>query len=259
MKNSEIAVAALMALIMFSYSKAEEIKIDFDGRSFKIPAFDADSRDVYFETLKENMDGKDLPEAKAEKTAPETVVSGINTDYSLMNAINYCEKNKIGEAVTENLKKLLVHGTEEEKTEFLYSDKYFFPKRLRTFRTPDFEDALILRDKGYQQYCWEDNCRMEKVCGVKKSCSRACEMVGIACLVAGTAITQYYTGGTCPTASVAVGAVAQTGCNWACDGWMCEDIDDCHYVQKCDSHCENIWVNDNADQINPNTGQIIYN
>ena len=33
MKNSKIAVAALMALIMFSYSKAEEIKVDFDGRN----------------------------------------------------------------------------------------------------------------------------------------------------------------------------------------------------------------------------------
>ena len=256
MKNSKIAITAFMALATFSYSGAEEIKVDFDGRAFTIPAFDSGSKQISFETLKENLDENDLPAAIPLKDTPETVVSGINMDYSLMNAINYCEKNGINESITDNLKKLLVYGSEEEKNEFLKPDEYHFPTGFNELRKVDFEDILLLKNKGYEQHCWQDNCRMETVCGRKKSCSRFCELVGATCAVAGAGITSYYTGFTMPTASMAVGAVAALGCEWTCDSWACEDIDDCHEVEKCDSYCNTTWISD--DEVDPHTGQIIH-
>jgi len=178
---------------------------------------------------------------------------------SILNSIKYCEKNNISTTITNGLKKLLVYGSNEEKIFFLNSkDKFIIPQRFDSFETPDIKNIFIFKNKSYQTQCYQYNCRMEEVCGLKKSCSRFCQMIGIGCAVAGAGITQYYTGGTMPTASMAVGAVAQAGCTWACEDWVCEDIKDCNYVQKCDSRCETIQVNDNADQINPDTGQITH-
>jgi len=190
------------------------------------------------------------------KTKNET--KEVNINHAIMSSITYCKKNKIDAQIIEGIEKLLIYGTLQEKEEFLSFKKYFFPSRLEKVKKVNLEDLISMKNKGYQLQCWQDNCRMEKVCDLKKSCSRICQLVGVGCLVAGTAITQYYTGGVYPTASVAVGAVAEKGCTWACEDWICEDIEDCQEVQKCDSHCENVWVNDNADQIDSNTGQVIH-
>jgi len=111
--------------------------------------------------------------------------------------------------------------------------------------------------KGAPQVnCWEDNCRMENVCGKIKSCNRNCQLMGGACGVAGRWVALYYTGGTQPTLAHGIGTFAGIGCNLACKEWACDDIPDCQLVKKCDTHCETISTN--GDSLNVNTGQVIY-
>jgi hypothetical protein len=91
------------------------------------------------------------------------------------------------------------------------------PVILNSFETPDIKNVFLSKDRSYQTQCYQYNCRMEEVCGIKKSCLRFCQLVGATCAVAGTGIMQYYTGGTMPTASAAVAAAAEIGCSWACE------------------------------------------
>jgi len=138
---------------------------------------------------------------------------------------------------------LLVYGTEKEKAEFLYSDKYFFPKRLQTFRTPDFEDALILMDRGHQQHCWEDHCRMEKVCDRKQTCDDICDLVCTPVAIHG-AIT-----GNAPEA---VGGIV---CDKVCHR-VCREVEDCKDIKVCETHCESTNTTNGTDTIDEN-GNVI--
>jgi hypothetical protein len=199
-----------------------------------------------------------IPEVSSATLISSKRIKEVNN--SILSSIRYCEKNNIPPTITDGLKKLLVYGNNEEKLSFLNSkDKFVIPQRLNSFETPDIKNVFLSKDRSYQTQCYQYNCRMEKVCGIKKSCSRFCQLVGATCAVAGTGIMQYYTGGTMPTASAAVAAAAQIGCRWACEDWICDDIeDDCNYVQKCDTRCETVWIDDNADQVDPNTGQVTH-
>lgn len=136
-------------------------------------------------------------------------------------------------------------------------DNNKFPQRLAVFESAQFNTQKMPQAKGTPQVnCWEDNCRMENVCGNIKSCNRNCQLLGGACGVAGRWITLYYTGGTQPTLAHGIGTFAGIGCNLTCKEWACDDIPDCNPVKKCDTHCET--TSGNGDLINVNTGQVIY-
>ena len=253
MKMRKMVITAFAVILAASAAaKAEEITVDFDG---KIPQrFGVNNlRSVSFSEKFEDIE---------EPAAPEPVLlkdAAANLDHSILKAIGYCERTGLEQSVGSNLTKLLVLGTKDEKREFMNSAKYVFPQRFAKLEGAQLcKSADLLKNKGSEMHCWEDNCRMEKVCGYKKSCSRGCELAGLACATAGAAITQYYTGGAFPNASAAVGGAAGLGCTWACEDWACEDVEDCHYVKKCDSHCENTPVTDGTDHIDPNTGQILH-
>jgi hypothetical protein len=246
--NSKMIVIVMLLAVFLNLANGQEINFDFDMKTKVEKSF--------FE-LKSDIKPV-IPEVSSATVISSKRIKEV--DNSILNSIRYCEKNDISPTITDGLKKLLVYGNNEEKLSFLNSkDKFVIPQRLSSFETPDIKNIFLSKEKGYQTQCYQYNCRMEKVCGIKKSCSRFCQLVGIACGVAGYGITQYYTGGTMPTTSTAVGLVAQTGCSWACEDWICEDIeDDCNYVQKCDTRCETVWVNDNADQVDPNSGQVTH-
>lgn len=254
MKKSKILIAVLGVIAAVSTAGADGGTVDFDGIR-RVPSFTENT--LLPLSSRENRekydDVEDVPK-------PSAVPSGLsNSDHSIINMINYSEQKKIGHSVVLNLKKLLILGTKEEKSEFINSSKYLFPQRFANFENARFAElAELPQNKGFETHCWEDNCRMVQVCNNKKSCERSCELLGVTCAAAGTAFTQYYTGGAYPPASAAVGGAAGLGCKWACDDWICDNIPDCYDVQKCDSHCETIPVSDGTEHIDPNTGQIIH-
>jgi hypothetical protein len=49
-----------------------------------------------------------------------------NLDYSIKTAIGYCRKNNIDESITNNFNELLVHGTKDEKYNFIYGDQFSY-------------------------------------------------------------------------------------------------------------------------------------
>jgi len=251
MKKNKILIAVFAVLAAASAAKAEDIIVDFDG---KIPQrFGVNNlRSVSF--------SEELGDIE-EPAAPEPVLlkdPAINLDHSILTTIGYCEKAGVKRSVVSDLTKLLIFGTKDEKIEFMNSAKYVFPQRFAQFERAQLcESADLLKNKGSELHCWEDHCRMEKVCGDKKQYSRVCQAIGAACGVAGTAITEYYTAGTMPSTALSVGAAAGLGCDWACDSWTC-DFDDCHEVKKCDSHCEMVTVTDGTDHIDPYTGQVLH-
>ena len=142
---------------------------------------------------------------------------------------------------------------------FVYykKDSNKFPQTFAEFGNAQFSTQNMPQAKGTPQVnCWEDNCRMENVCGNIKSCNRNCQLLGGACGVAGRWITLYYTGGTQPTIAHGIGTFAGIGCNLTCKEWACDNITDCKPVKKCDTHCVTTSVN--GDFVNVNTGQVIY-
>lgn len=250
MKKINIIIAGLLVVIASGISKAAGSDIEFDGRATAPAGVHLNYRSVSFEAKAQDME---LP------GPPEPVLINydhVNLDHSILSTMNNCEKSMIDSSVVLNLKKLLLLGTKEEKTEFINSPKYIFPHRFAGFDDERFGASLKLSEnKGFETHCWEDNCRIEQACGDKKACSRGCELVGVSCAMVGTATTQYYTGGFSPSASAGVGVAAGLGCKWACEDWVCDNIQDCHDVKKCDSHCETIPVSGGGDTYNSNTGQ----
>lgn len=249
-----IMIAGVGIVFSFGASAALGAELDFDGRGGASFTFQTPVRLV---SLLEKDSAIETP-LVSKPVALEAMAAEI--DYSILQTMRYSEQRKVDPLVVSNLEKLLILGTRDEKKAFINSSKYTFPQRFAQFGDGKFpERSGFIRSKGLETHCWEDNCRMVEVCGDKKSCERSCQLVGVTCAAAGTAITQYYTGGAFPSASTVVGGAAGLGCKWACDDWVCGNIQDCHEVQKCDSHCETISVTDGVDHVDQNTGQTQYN
>lgn len=152
-----------------------------------------------------------------------------------------------------------VNPVVSQEDQFVYykkdSNKTY--QRFAEYDGAQFGRKVLSQPKSTPQVnCWEDNCRMENVCGNIKACNRNCQLLGGACGVAGRWITLYYTGGTQPTVAHSVGTFAGIGCGLACKDWVCEDISDCKTVKKCDTYC--ITTSTNGDFVNVNTGQVLY-
>lgn len=252
MKILETVAAVFVVAMLVTVSRAEDGGVDFDGIR-QVPSFSEST--TLFRSFRETEVGT----AETPDVGTPVIVDGplADIDRSILRVIKYGEQNKIPPAIVASLKKLVILGTKDEKTEFMNSERYIFPRRFADFEsTRAGELSELLKSRGYETHCWEDNCRMVQVCNDKKSCERSCELLGVTCAAAGTMYTQSYTGGVFPSASAAVGAAAGMGCRWACEAWVCDNIPDCYEVQKCDSHCETIPVSGGTDQIDPNTGLV---
>ena len=251
MKIIKAMITAVVVVSATLTAKASEININFDGKTPHSLGGRV-MRSVSFSEKTGDIDEPKAPEPVLLNDAP------VNLNYSILKTISYSEQKGIDQSVVLNLKKLLILGTKDEKIEFMKSSKYVFPRRFAEFESVRFGNEIkLLRNRGYETHCWEDNCRMEQVCGYKKSCSRGCQLLGVTCAAAGAATTQYYTGGFFPSASAAVGGAVGLGCKWGCEDWVCDDIEDCREVKKCDSHCETVPVSGGADHVDPNTGQVL--
>ncbi|MBI4657063.1 MAG: hypothetical protein HY746_10015 [Elusimicrobia bacterium] len=177
MKKSKMIVTALTIFFMFSSAKAqEEIKIDFDGRSFRTMNI--------VEMLKTDISANafEMPDRESEPEILDKIDKkefNKNLDYSIKSAIEYCRKNNIDEFITDNFKKLLVYGTEDEKIEFIKSTKYLFPKKFRSGREVDFNEHLNLESKGVTPVCikWEK----QEVCVDKEVCETVCVAGAVTC------------------------------------------------------------------------------
>lgn len=148
-------------------------------------------------------------------------------------------------------------GSQEDQFVFYKKDSNKLYQGFAEYEGGQFGRKVFSQPKSIPQVnCWEDNCRMETACGKIKSCNRKCQLLGVACGVAGTSITLYYTGNTQPTLASLIGGFANVGCNAACEDWACSDIPDCKPVKKCDTHC--VTTSASGDLVNVNTGQVIY-
>lgn len=148
-------------------------------------------------------------------------------------------------------------GTETHDFVYYKQDSNKLYQGFAEYEGGQFGRKVFSQPKSIPQVnCWEDNCRMETACGKIKSCNRKCQLLGVACGVAGTSITLYYTGNTQPTLASLIGGFANVGCNAACEDWACSDIPDCKPVKKCDTHC--VTTSASGDLVNVNTGQVIY-
>jgi len=257
MKNSKIAVAALMALIMFTYTKAEEIKIDFDGLNTE--ATRPESGGEQFTFVKE----LEFPEAKAERDNDASAAAKDKPDDSLVSAIKYAEGNN-SPAVSQNLKKLLTCGKKREKADFLNAagGNYAFPERI-LFMQDDLQTVCELKPEksrvsvtcvsGHK----EQICNDREVCETKKECSDVCEKVceyasaGLGG-AAGIGGSSTIVGG----AAIGIGTAVATDivCHYVCKQ-VCEDKTTCKTV----TDCKDVFICDEYQPANQGNGSAIDN
>ena len=248
MKNSKIAVAALMALIMFSYSKAEEIKVDFDG--LNLQEIHPESGEGRLKLEK----GSEVPAAEAEKDNNASVAAKDKLDDSLVSAIKYAEGNN-SPAVSQNLKKLLTCGKKREKADFLNAagENYAFPERI-LFMQDDLQTGCELNQNKARtplmcvQGHYEENCVEKEVCATEPVCGRVCNTVSsVVCNGAGLVI-----GAENPAVGMGVGVGCDIVTNEVCD-WICKMEETCKTVKEC----KNIFVCDEYSSSNSHNGDQI--
>ncbi len=250
MKNVKIIVKILFAVItvVFIFSviiSAEGVeRFEFDGIGDAV-------------SLKDAIDNVDVSISSDIHPVIESLGDKINVDYStvdysIINAIKYCEKNGASKNITDGLKNLLIYGTEEEKISFLQSDKYFIPVKFFSIPVPLNYNFIQKTSKSLTQVCRQENCRTEQVCGNKEVCEQVrkwvCRIVGggggaIAGGVIGGAIGGAVTGtpgGSTAGATAGGGVGYDTGkeiCEWVTEN-VCRDVEDCSNIEVCDTVCE---------------------
>lgn len=222
MKKTNILIAVLVIIGTVPMAKAGTPLVDFDGKFAGGISYPENLRAVAF---LDNSAAIPVPEV----TEPVPQRDGvISLDYSILNTIKYCDKNRIKDPISSNLKKLLVYGTQEEKKEFLRSPEYTFPTRFVSFG-----EVLISfnGNKDAENECHKVNCRIERVCGFIETCKN---VVDVAC-----AATEAAALSSVPAAAWALSAAYAAG-GVFCVKYSekkCETINDCKDVEKCDIVC----------------------
>ncbi|MEF3280590.1 MAG: hypothetical protein K6357_06460 [Elusimicrobiota bacterium] len=157
----------------------------------------------------------------------------MSLNRSIKNTISRCEREKKNPIIIENLKKLFIYGTFEEKMDFINSTSYVFPKR---FTNLELKDGLLLEStKGQLQVCEETNCRVVEDCAIKKRCEvvTGCLCSGIIGLI-----------GVYVCKDPVIGFIGSAASDPICtlvEEEVCEDVKECDNVLKCDTICH--WEN----------------
>jgi hypothetical protein len=217
--NSKMIVIVMLLAVFLNLANGQEINFDFDMKTKVEKSF--------FE-LKSDIKPV-IPEVSSATVISSKRIKEV--DNSILNSIRYCEKNDISPTITDGLKKLLVYGNNEEKLSFLNSkDKFVIPQRLISFETPDISNFLGI-SKGQIQICEQKNCRYEKVCGWKERCELVTELIcggvsgGVGAVVGGGVV-----GG------IAGGVAGAAACHYVTKK-VCQDVEECSNVEKCDTVC----------------------
>ena len=156
MKKLMMAIAVIVNAA--SGVRAEELKMDFDKGSY--------SSQKFMEAVK----AQELSASGLSWKAP-SVESGNagdpSDDSAILATINRCENKKVDETLRDDLKKLLVYGTAEEKAQFNTPEKYVFPKRLNAFLSSRSLDQLAAAEDKSLGNCvkWasKDVCRDKEI------------------------------------------------------------------------------------------------
>ncbi|MEF3280474.1 MAG: hypothetical protein K6357_05860 [Elusimicrobiota bacterium] len=207
-----------MAVLMFSYTNAEETKMDFDGKVQRTESI--------IETIKANIDNANALNVSLPKPEPEVVnntdkMEERNLDYSIKTAIEYCKKQNFS-ILENNFRNLLIHGTREEKYEFVYNagKTYVFPLRIRRMslfdnKSTQYNIQQLSKTRLYTCIAShiEEECINRPVCRIV--CTAASTFAG--------SVAGGHTG-----AAVAIGVSGQI-----CQE-LCELIPECSLITVCD-------------------------
>ncbi|MGC8866951.1 MAG: hypothetical protein ACP5PA_01900 [Elusimicrobiales bacterium] len=106
-------IRLVMVVIMFSGPGfSNNVDFDFDGEGIeKTTNFALDGNENYTDSIpipSIHMDRKKINDDE-----------NRNLDFLIIHTIKYCEKKNISPDITDGLKKLFIHGTVEEKINFL--------------------------------------------------------------------------------------------------------------------------------------------
>ncbi|MEW5952132.1 MAG: hypothetical protein AB1630_10390 [bacterium] len=226
MKNSKTILSALMVL-MVSHINAGDFQIDFDGK------LNGNSLAPIREAILTSIMTVPTPKIDIERNISMNVKDTyISANRTIRNTIIRCEKERKNSDTIENLKKLLVYGTFEEKISFLNSKNYIFPER---FNNLSLKDELVLATKSQIQVCEETNCRTEEVCGWKEYCETVTELT---CTVVTGAVGGAIGGGA--VGGAAGGLIGNQVCKYVTKN-VCKNVKECQDVVKCDTVCH--WEN----------------
>ncbi len=174
MKNVKIIVRIFFAVItvVFIFSaiiSAESVeRFEFDGIGDAV-------------SLKDAIDNVDVSISSDIHPVIESLGDKVNVDYStvdysIINAIKYCEKNEVSNDITDGLKNLLIYGTDEEKLQFLKFKSYTLPTRLDK---QNKSGVAIYR--GGTPICieWE----MKEVCISREVCEQVADTTALICVL----------------------------------------------------------------------------
>ncbi|MBI4350426.1 MAG: hypothetical protein HY550_03210 [Elusimicrobia bacterium] len=172
MKKNNMLIAVFAVLAAASAAKAEVVDMDFDKGSF--------STEKFMEAVK--VQEVDRNGIAARTFSVETGnTDDSQADHAIQATIRQCERNKSNEALTGDLKKLLLYGTTEEKVGFITPEKYIFPKRLNAFMLDRSFDRLAAKNKSIGNCVkWES----KVVCRDKEIWQTACLAGTVWCFTA---------------------------------------------------------------------------
>lgn len=217
--------------------------MDFDGRNL--------NRINLLRTIQSDTYGSIEPQAnRPALVTEENSKRGISLNFSILNSVKYCEKHKLNQGITDNLKKLIAYGTEEEKREFLKSSKYTFPRKFASLRQVDFE----LNKGTWINVCRKENCRTEEVCELKEKCELSTRLICDAAIGGvGTLVV--------PAGAVLIGAAYAVGSDLICgeiSETICKDVKDCQNIEKCDEICDQEYVDVHPGEcVTASNGQMV--
>ena len=200
MKKIMLAVfAVLVGLAGVSNGCAAGISFNFDGGEGKSIDAATNVRDISFDAiLKSESDAVSaVPIPVLERIYTPTQSALEQIDASILSAIEYSGKHFADVEVVENLKKLLVYGSDVEKLKFSEQARYTFPKRFVEINSgPFFNEPIRNRALG--------NCvkwATKEVCIEKETWMTACVFGAVVCYAA--------SGGTCGPAGAVCSLVSR--------------------------------------------------
>jgi len=195
----KMIIAVLAGLVGVSNVCARGISLAFDGGDGKITDAVTSVRDIYFDAILKS-------ESDAVSAIPIPVLERIHApvhpaleqiDASILSAIEYSGKHFADGEVVDNLKKLLVYGSDAEKLRFSEQARYTFPKRFVEINSATLFNVLD-RDRAL------GNCvkwATKEVCIEKETWMTACVFGVVVCYAA--------SGGTCGPAGAVCSLVSR--------------------------------------------------